>query len=176
VSVARVFSVLVVLLAPLWAFGCDDDDACHAGEPCLCQNANTCYLNCEGDACDLQCKGLVTCGAVCENDCALECHDVNDCGVSCGDACVIDCHNLEDCGAICGANCLYGCHDATKCGVRAGNGSTIDCHNASSCHVVCEGNCHVHCGPDVPDCLVECASGNDPSNCGGNEVACGSCG
>ena len=131
--VARAVSILAVALVPLVVLGCEDDALCEPGEPCVCANSDACWFECSGDGCNMNCHGLVNCGAVCDNDCTLECHDVSDCSSSCGGNCTVDCHNIDDCGVICGGDCDVRCESAARCGVRAGPNSNVDCSSVGSC-------------------------------------------
>jgi hypothetical protein len=164
---------LPLLLAALFAFsGCDDDDACRPGEPCVCADTNDCYLYCEEDGCAQDCHSLVNCGGVCQNDCTFDCYDLNNCTTSCGNNCDADCHNVVSCEAIQGANSSYRCADADRCGAEVGNGSTVVCSRLGVCVVRCTGSCAVECDDVGRPCELYCGANTTQARMCANGTTC----
>ncbi len=159
------------------AIGCESHSGspCGAGRYCACGDGPDCYLQCNADACNLECSHTSNaCGSICGNQCVATCHDTNDCSSMCGDGCSLECHNVVSCAAQCGANCVYSCHDATDCAVRVGPASTVSCDHLGSCEVECAGACTVTCTNlnDANNCSVTCAAGHTRTDNGNGTITC----
>lgn len=157
--------------------GCESHSwpGCTAGQYCACGTTPDCYLQCNADACNLECSQTDSCGTICGDQCVATCHDTKDCSELCGNGCALECHNVNTCAAQCGANCSYSCHDTTDCAVRVGPNSTVQCDHLTSCTVECQGACKVTCtnmnGSDA-SCSVTCAPGNERTENGNGTITC----
>lgn len=170
-------SPFVLALCLLATSGCHSHSGpeCSAGRYCACGQGPDCYLQCNGDSCNLECSHTDdSCGTICGNNCSALCHDTGDCSAYCGDGCSLECRNVRSCAADCGAECSYSCHDVTDCAVRVGPNSIVSCDHLTSCTVECAGTCTVTCTnmPTRDNCLVTCAPSLVRTDDGNGQVTC----
>lgn len=178
---ATVSSLLLAALAiatSLVTGGCESHSGpeCRAGQYCACGMGPDCFLQCNADACNLECSQTQhSCGTICGNRCTTVCHDTGECSAYCGEACSLECHSVNSCAADCGAGCSYSCHDAQTCAVRVGPNSVVSCDHLTSCSVECVGACDVTCTnmPVIEECSVTCAPGHPRTDDGNGRVHCG---
>ncbi len=167
-------AMVLALICGSGGWGCHSDSGftCQGGQICACGNGPDCFLQCNGDLCNLDCSHTANaCGSVCNNACLASCHDTNNCSAACGDACTLTCDHTASCGAQCGAHCAYSCSNTTRCGVDVGPGSTVMCDTLATCVVNCAGSCSVTCH-SVDSCTVNCAPGHTQSDSGNGTITC----
>lgn len=140
-------SAALALLA-LAGPGCSDDDDDIAGY-------------CEDGQC--ACTG---------RDCI--CPAAGDCALACSEDCDLKCAGSGACDFSCGEDCAVSCTGSGNCVANLGPRSHIDCPSNSNCEAFCSATCSMTC-TGSGDCTLHCADGEEPSECDGDTIACGSC-
>ncbi len=143
-------ALLTFACAAALAVACGDDDR---GGPV--------DANCEDGHCE--CSG---------NECI--CPSTGDCDIDCLGDCDLECAGSGDCTFACGDGCAARCTNSGNCHVEVGDGGTVECTANGDCHITCLAQCSVWC-TGSGECNVTCDDGSTPIECGGSEIACGSC-
>jgi hypothetical protein len=124
-SILGVTTLWATLAATALFAGCGDD-ACVAGEACICDGED-CEENCDGAGCSYECLDGASCDFHCpEGGCSVKCTNAASCTLDCGGgSCSMECSGTDACTLNeCGLNCPLSCGGAATCtngcGIEAG--------------------------------------------------------
>lgn len=168
-SIAGLLLVGLFLL-PLQAFA---QAQCEAGQSCNCTAGVSCTCT---DQCSFECQGGI-CDFTSPGGARLDCELGTTCTFALDRTSSLVCFANATCtGTVSGAGNIT-CRNDSTCSVTVGSGSTVACSPDSGdlCEVTCTADCAVNCMASGGTCVVTCAGGASPLQCGTTSVCGGAC-